>query len=97
MKDYCCPESFIQSIQGNEIIVTYKYRTSPTLTKLYARKLLKYRIDEKSGRTKLVSIEEIEAEKKSARQDGMHAAEYIGQQLSQSMAGLMPPSLSSLR
>jgi hypothetical protein len=56
-QDYCCPESFIQNIQGNEVTVTYKYRTNPTLTKLYGRKTLKYQIDDNSGQIELTTIE----------------------------------------
>ena len=55
--DYCCSESFVDKISKNTIIVKYKFRTDKTLTNLYDKRFVTYKIDGITGSIKMIKIE----------------------------------------
>lgn len=55
--DYCCPETFIEKIDKDEILIRYKFRTNKHLTMIYGKRIIKYRIDGITGNIKMISIE----------------------------------------
>lgn len=54
--DYCCAETFIESINGNEIILKYKFRTNESLTTKYGERMITYQIDKETGDLKMTKI-----------------------------------------
>lgn len=54
--DYCCPETFIESIVGNEILLKYKFRTNENLPKLYDERMIYYQINQETGDIKMLKI-----------------------------------------
>jgi hypothetical protein len=56
--NYCCAESFIEKISGNEIFVKYKFRTNESLTKKYNNRTIVYRFDPTTGLIKMIRIKE---------------------------------------
>ena len=55
--DYCCSESFVDKISKNTVIVKYKFRTEKTLTNLYDKRFVTYKIDSITGGIKMIKIE----------------------------------------
>jgi hypothetical protein len=55
--EYCCAETFIENINGGEISLKYKFRTSEKLTKKYDQRMITYRIDKETGGIKMINIE----------------------------------------
>ena len=54
--DYCCAETFIENINGNVILLKYKFRTDEKLTKKYDERMISYQIDKETGDIKLTKI-----------------------------------------
>lgn len=54
--DYCCAETFIESINRNEILLKYKFRTNESLTKNYGERMITYLIDKETGDLKMTKI-----------------------------------------
>jgi hypothetical protein len=55
--NYCCAESFIESIKGNEILIKYKFRTDEKQTRKYGEKMIYYQLDGETGNIKMTKIE----------------------------------------
>jgi hypothetical protein len=51
--DYCCPEAFITSIDGNQISLKYKFRINENLVNLYGERILIYQMN-KNGDIKMI-------------------------------------------
>lgn len=54
--NYCCAETFIESINDNEILLKYKFRTNERLFKKYGERMITYSIDKESGEIKMTKI-----------------------------------------
>jgi hypothetical protein len=54
--NYCCAETFIENINGNEISLKYKFRTDENLTNKYGERRITYKIDTETGSIKMTDI-----------------------------------------
>jgi heme/copper-type cytochrome/quinol oxidase subunit 2 len=54
--NYCCAETFIDNIQGNRVLLTYRYRTDEKMTKKYGKRKIIYEIDNETGEIKMIDI-----------------------------------------
>ena len=56
--NYCCAETFIESIKSNKIILKYKFRTNESLTNKYGERKVTYMIEKETGDIKMTNINE---------------------------------------
>jgi hypothetical protein len=55
--NYCCAETFIENIQENRILLTYKFRTDEKMTKQYGKRKITYEINNETGKIIMTDIE----------------------------------------
>lgn len=55
--NYCCAETFIENIQENKILLTYKFRTDEKMTKKYGKRKITYEFDNETGKILMTDIE----------------------------------------
>lgn len=55
--DYCCSETYIDTIINGQIIVSYKFRTSETQTDEYGERKIYYTINELTGQPEMTKVE----------------------------------------
>ncbi len=56
LMNYCCAESFVKKIIGNEIVVDYKYRIKEMEPNEYGKRQITFEFDEKSGELRMKKI-----------------------------------------
>jgi hypothetical protein len=55
--DYCCSETFVDTISNGQIELHYKFRTNEKLTDKYDKRKIIYKIDKDTGQINLTKIE----------------------------------------
>ncbi len=57
LHNYCCDEISIEDITEKYILIKYKFRTDKDLVKEYETRMIKYKIDKKTGSLDMIEID----------------------------------------